>query len=126
MSRGASILDQLRDIPPLRTMQHTIDAECFNSARVALHRFGAPLTVELQRPTLVLLLDEHDWVAVPPWDLALPLLHWSGFHREHPDHLHENVLSELRLFDIRSGLVMRTALDALQHALRDMLAPDHL
>ena len=123
MAPRASVLDQLRDIPPLRTMQQTVDAACFNSARVALHRFGTPLEVELLRPKLVILLDEHDWVAVPPWDTALPVLHWSGFIRQHHDHIHADVLCELRLFDVRSGLVMRTSLDALHTALRERLSP---
>lgn len=122
MTRGSSILDQLRAIPPLRVMSQSIDAECFNTVRIAMLRHGAPLAVELKRPLLTMLVDESVWVAVPPWDHTLPLLMWRSFDHAQRGGLHEPVHCELRLFDMRSGLVMRTALDALCEELRVLLS----
>lgn len=113
MTQRSSIRNQLRDIPPLRVWPQTIDAQCFNTVRLALLRRGAPLEVNLRRPALTMLLDDECWVAVLPWDTAMPILLWSEFDYLQRAGLHEAVHCRLELFDIRSGLVMRTALDAL-------------
>ncbi|MBI3774244.1 MAG: hypothetical protein HY273_01595 [Gammaproteobacteria bacterium] len=123
MGHTDSILDNLREIHPLREFPKIIEAACFNTVRVALLRLGSPLRIELKRPRLVMLLESNHWVAVSLWDEALPLLLWKDFDPVTRDNLHESVRCTLALFDHCAGLVMGTALDALHHELRVRLNP---
>jgi len=121
MRHTDSVLDNLRDIPPLREFPKIIEATCFNTVRVALLRLGSPLHIALKRPRLSMLIDVHHWVAVSPWDKYLPLLLWKDFDSGQRVNLHESVHCTLALFDHRAGLIMGSALDALHHELRAQL-----
>ncbi len=123
MEPRVSVLDGLREIPPLREFPKLIDAQIFNAVRLALLRLGSPLRIELPRPRLLMLTDADHWVAVSPWDEYLPLLLWKDFDKSHRESLHEPVRCTLALFDHRAGLVMGAALDALYVELRTQLTP---
>jgi len=123
MGHTGSVLNNLREIPPLREFPKMVDAPCFNAVRVALLRLGSPLRIELERPRLLMLIDGQHWVAVSPWDEYMPLLLWKDFDLGQRANLHESVRCTLALFDHRAGLVMGTALDALYSELRAQLSP---
>ncbi len=123
MEHTVSVLQGLREIPPLREFPKTIDAQCFNTVRLALLRLGSPLRIELMRPRLLMLIDADHWVAVSPWDECLPLLLWKDFDKAHRDNLHESVGCTLALFDHRAGLLMSITLDTLYTELRAQLTP---
>jgi len=110
----------LRELEPLRVWPKTISATHYNCVRLALKRLGCPLRHELQRPALILLLDEEVWAGMAPWDEELPLLAWTGFDT-HRSGLDQPVACRLHLYHSHAGLLMGMALDALDAALKARL-----
>jgi hypothetical protein len=110
----------LRDIAPLRVWPKTIPAAHYNCVRLALKRLGCPLRLELQRPAMILLLDEDLWAGMAPWDEDLPLLAWSEFDTRRSG-LDQPVACRLHLYHAHAGLLMGMALDALDAGLRARL-----
>ena len=107
---------------PLRTYPKNIDAACYNRVRLALNRFERPLRVVLpDHRGLEAVLDYDCWLVVDSLQSDQPVLVWADFdHRR--DSLHEPVTCVLRLYHTHAGLVMGTALAALEKALSDRLA----
>ena len=97
-----------------------ISAAHYNCVRLALKRLGCPLRHELQRPALILLLDEEVWAGMAPWDEELPLLAWTGFDT-HRSGLDQPVACRLHLYHSHAGLLMGMALDALDTGLKARL-----
>jgi hypothetical protein len=75
---------------------------------------------ELQRPALILLLDEDLWAGMAPWDEELPLLAWSDFDTRRSG-LDQPVACRLHLYHAHAGLLMGVALDALDAGLKARL-----
>jgi len=112
---------RLPDREPLRSFPKRIEAECYNRARLALHRIANPLRVELpDHRGLEAVLNEDCWLVVDSLSADEPILAWVDF--EHRQALHEPVACVLRLYHVQAGLVMGTALDALDLVLREELA----
>ena len=109
---------------PLRTMPKTIEAACYNQVRLALCRLGVPLRVTLpDHRGLEVILENDHWLCV---DSALddqPIMAWIEFDtRRHNNALHAPVPCELRLYHMHAGLVMGSALVAMQQSLAKRLA----
>lgn len=114
----------IASLRPLRTMPKTIEAACYNQVRLALLRLGIPLRVALpeHRGLEVILVNDH-WLCVDSACDDLPIMAWLDFDtRRHNEALHEPVPCELRLYHMHAGLVMGSALDAMQQSLADRLA----
>jgi hypothetical protein len=110
---------------PLRTFPKRIEAACYNHARLALNRWGEPLRLALPRHRgLDAILVRDRWLCVEAGD-DIPMLAWCGFCARGRSSLHTPVECRLELYHIRAGLIMGTALDALNEGLRARLAPDH-
>lgn len=107
----------LRELTPLRVWPKTISAAHYNCVRLALKRLGCPLRHELQRPALILLLDEDLWAGMAPWDEELPLLAWTEFDT-HRSGLDQPVACRLHLYHAHAGLLMGMALEALNAGLK--------
>jgi hypothetical protein len=113
-----------RELIPLRTLPERIEAACYNQARLALARFGRPLRVALPRHRgLEVILDDARWLCVDAWRDELPVLAWRAFQARGRAALHEPVDCRLELYHAHAGLLMGTALEALDAALRDRIAP---
>lgn len=110
----------LRDVPPLRTLPKTIEAACYNRARLSLLRFGDPLHVELPRLGLDMTLDRKIWLALSLWQEDLPMLAWTDFDGRRAA-LHEPVHCQLKLYHMHAGLLMGPALDTLDKHLYERL-----
>ncbi len=115
----------LRDIAPLRVWPKTIPAAHYNCVRLALKRLGCPLRLELQRPAIILLLDEDLWAGMAPWDENLPLLAWSEFDT-HRSGLNQPVACRLHVYHAHAGLLMGVTLDALDAGLKARLEAQRL
>ncbi len=107
----------LRELEPLRVWPKVISAAHYNCVRLALKRLGCPLRHELQRPALILLLDEDLWAGMAPWDEELPLLAWTEFDT-HRSGLDQPVACRLHLYHAHAGLLMGMALEALNAGLK--------
>lgn len=117
-------MDHRKDIHPLRVMPKTIEAVCYNHAHLALLRISNPLRVELpDHRGLEIILSRHDWLCVDSANDDQPIMAWLDFDtRSHNQALHEPVPCLLRLYHMHAGLVMGSALDALNQSLVDKLA----
>jgi len=115
------------ELPPLRVMPKAIEAPCYNRVRLALRRLGNPLRLPLpQHRGLDAILDDQAWVCVDTICNDFPVLAWCGFAVQGRDSLHTPVDCHVRLYHWKAGLIMGTALDALDTALRERLAPPGL
>ena len=112
------------NLRPLRVIPKTIEAACYNQVRLALLRLGNPLRVPLpEHRGLEIILENHYWLCV---DSALedqPIMAWLDFDtRRHNQALYEPVSCELRLYHTHAGLIMGSALDAMEQSLSLRLA----
>jgi hypothetical protein len=116
-------VDAIRGFPPLRTFPKRLEAAYYNRVRVALRRFGNPLRVALpEHNGLHAILEDAAWVCVDSTRNDLPVLAWLGFANRR-ERLHEPVDCRLELYHCRAGLIMSTALEALDRSLRERLPP---
>ena len=116
-------IDTLR---PLRVMQKTIEAACYNHVRLALRRLGNPLRVDLpDHRGLDIILSDHLWLCVDITRDDQPIMAWLDFDiRQRNQALHAPVPCQLRLYHMHAGLVMGSTLDALYQSLLQQLAGD--
>jgi len=115
--------DRLSDREPWRVFPKTIEAACFNRARLALQRIACPLRIALpEHRGLEAILDDRDWLVVDSLAGDMPILVWCDFQTFDRDNLHKAIACQLKLYHSHAGLVMGTALEALNRALADALA----
>lgn len=115
---------RIAGIRPLRIMPKIIEAACYNQVRLALLRLGKPLRVELpEHRGLEIILESDHWLCVDSTRDDQPVMVWLDFDtRKHNNALHEPVPCQLRLYHMHAGLVMGSALDALEESLLTKLA----
>jgi hypothetical protein len=111
------------DLKPLRVLPKTIDAHCYNLARLALRRLPRPVRVALDGLRgLEILVEDKYWLCVDSNAEDRPILAWTDFETKDRSSLHEPVRCQLYLLHHHSGLVMGLALDALERALDKALS----
>ncbi|MEA2079820.1 MAG: hypothetical protein U9P00_08185, partial [Pseudomonadota bacterium] len=90
---------------------------------LALRRLGNPLRVDLpDHRGLEVILNDHHWLCVDSIKDDQPIMAWLDFDtRSHNQALHEPVPCQLRLYHMHAGLVMGSALDALDQSLTGKL-----
>lgn len=112
------------DLVPLRSMPKTIESSCYNHVRLALRRLGNPLRVALPgHRGLEMILYDKCWLCVDSTNDDQLILAWLNFDtRRHNQALFEPVPCQLNLYHIHAGLVMGSALDALDESLSQSLA----
>jgi len=107
----------------LRVMPKIIDAACYNHVRLALLRLGRPLRVSLpDHRGLEIILNNDCWVCVDSTHDDQIIMVWLEFDTgKHNQALHAPVPCQLRLYHMCAGLVMGSALEALDQTLADEL-----
>lgn len=112
------------NISALRILPKTIEAICYNHVRLALSRLGNPLRVELpEHRGLEVILNNQHWLCVDSNHDDQPIMAWLNFDTSsHNQALHEPVPCQLRLYHMHAGLIMGSALDALDQSLAEKLA----
>ncbi|MHB1093325.1 hypothetical protein [Thiobacillus sp.] len=118
----------MRSVPddpsPLRVMPKTIPATCYNRVRLALIRLGKPLRFDLPgHRGLEMVLTDEAWRCVDSFAGDQLILVWRAFASDGRDDLAKPVTCELYLYHHCAGLVMGTALSAMEEALDARLAP---
>ena len=107
------------DISPLRIMPKTIEAAFYNHVRLALLRLGNPLRIELpDHRGLEIILSNDNWLCVDSARDDQLIMMWCDFdtHR-HNSALFEDVPCRLHLYHMHAGLIMGSALDALDQSI---------
>lgn len=110
----------LDDLTPLRSMPKTVPAGHYNDVRLALRRLGNPLRIEMPRLNLEIVLYDKVWWCLRHYEDELPFLAWTDFKARRAG-LHDPVPCQLHLYHFHAGLLMGTALDALQERVRERL-----
>jgi hypothetical protein len=113
------------DPQPLRVMPKAIPATCYNRVRLALIRLGKPLRFGLPRHRgLEMVLTDEAWCCVDSLSEDQLILAWRAFASGGRDNLTEPVACELFLYHHCAGLVMGSALTAMEETLDARLAPN--
>ncbi len=101
----------------LRIFPKCIDASCYNAIRLALRRIANPLRVDLPlHRGLSVILDDHVWFCVDSLHGDMPVLAWRDFEVHERNSLQEVVNCQLHLYHAHAGLIMGSALEALESA----------
>ncbi len=114
-------MSHLRDIPPMRSMPHYLDATLYNHARLALLRIGQPLELELEQLAMDMVLENTRWVGYHCQQISLPLIAWDGFDSSRSA-LDAPVNCTLHLYHHHSWLQMPRILMAIDKELQLLLA----
>ena len=111
------------DITPLHLMEKTIDADYYNHVRLALMRIANPLRVELPgHRGLEIILHDSYWFCIDSLRDDQPVMAWCDFDtRVHNQALHQPVTCRLCIYHLHAGLVMGSALEALDQTLVEKL-----
>jgi len=99
----------------LRIFPKCIDASCYNAIRLALRRIANPLRIDLPHHRgLSVILDDNVWFCVDGFHEDLPVLAWRDFEVRERSSLQEVVNCQLHLYHSHAGLIMGSALEALE------------
>ena len=115
--------ERLADREPWRIFPKTIEAGCYNRVRLALQRIARPLRIALpDHRGLDAILDDSNWLIVDSLAGDMPILMWCDFQTHDRDNLHKPIACLIKLYHSHAGLIMGTALEALDSALTDALS----
>jgi hypothetical protein len=106
----------------MRSLPKSVDARYYNRVRLALIRLGKPLRVALpELGQAAMLLNDEEWLCVDTSRDDLPMMAWREFEVSGRDALHEPVRCTLELYHTHAGMLMGSALQALDAALAERL-----
>ena len=111
------------NITPLRLMEKTIEAYYYNHVRLALMRIANPLRVALPgHRGLEIILHDSYWFCIDSLRDDQPVMAWCDFDTSnHNKDLNRPVTCHLCLYHIHAGLIMGSALEALDRTLVEKL-----
>jgi len=117
------MLEPLDSLDTIRTFQKTIEASCYNHVRLALNRISDPCRIDLDEHLgLSVILNKDFWLCIDSVHHNQPIMAWLDFDtRKHNLALHLPVHCQLRLYHMQAGLIMGSALDALDRELARQL-----
>ena len=111
----------VRDITPIRSVPHALEAALFNHARLALVRVGSPLELELDKLGVDMVLENTRWVGYHFMQTSLPLIAWDDFDLSRSA-LDTPVACTMHLYHQHSWLRMPQILRALDQELQLLLS----
>jgi|GEM_PF-5076826 len=114
-------MNLMRDMTPIRSIPHTLEAALYNRARLALLRIGNPLELELEGLAIDIVLENTCWVGYHSHQTSLPLIAWDGFDTGRSA-LDAPVSCTVHLYHHHSWLLMPRILLTLEKVLRLQLA----
>lgn len=110
-------------LPILKTTNIWIKAADYNRVRIALKRFGSPLSLDLRRlPGKKMRLSNEVWTCVDPTQHNLPLISWSHFLANRRTALTAPVQCEIRIYQPHAGLLSQVVFNELGLILEDRLS----
>lgn len=113
---------RIENVPKLKTVPASIDAQLYNIARLATIRFETPLRVRLSgHKTIDVILTQNSWVCIDRAMYDLPALAWTHTNPEARQALHMPVESELHYYHIHANISAYKILKSLQAALEELL-----
>lgn len=115
---------RLDELPVLRSRPESVDAARYNRVRLALHRLGNPLRIELpELRSLDFILEDDVWAIVDRDFNDIAVVAWTDF--EHRSTLHQPIRCTLRYYHAHADAVIETALQQLNEILDARLLTTH-
>jgi len=114
---------RIENVPKLRTVPASINAQLYNTALLAILRLEAPLRIRLPGlRTIDVVLNRNTWVCLDRAMYDLPALAWTHINQTGRGALHAPVECELHYYHIHANISAHKVLDSLHTALEEMLA----
>ena len=108
---------------PLRVLTKTIEGAVYNRIRIGILRLGTPVHFPLENHKgLTCAMDRHVWFVYEDLQGTKPVMAWLGFRRSDECSLSVPVTCELRAYHLHAGLIMGSALDAIEQAVAQRVA----
>ncbi len=119
------MIKRLKDIPVYSSAQVNIEAEIFNTIRIATQRLALPIRLTLPRFQYIDVIIDHDsWACVDRSLNDLPVIAWTEFEITNRSALHLPVSCRISNYHFQSSQVVEGALSFTKMALeRQLIAP---
>jgi hypothetical protein len=117
------MIKRLTDIPVYSSAQVSIEAEIFNTIRIATQRLALPIRLTLPRFQYIDVVIDHDsWACVDRSLNDLPVIAWTEFEITNRIALHLPVNCKISNYHFQSSQVLAGALTFTKMALERKLA----
>jgi len=105
------------------TLKKVIPAEDYNRIRLAFHRIGNPLHIELHgMRCLDIILNNQYWLVMDRCMDDQWIMAWTDFQPTNRSAIHTPVNCMLRLYHMHAGLIMGDVIETLGSTLDQKLA----
>lgn len=120
---------RLDKIPTLQTRTDNLDARFFNSVRLGLIRYGAPLRLELAGLRgMDIILERERWACVDRTLFDLPVIAWDRFESirdaDRPQSLLQSIRCRVRHYHCNANHISAIVLAATVSAIGDRFEQD--
>jgi len=117
------MIKRLKDIPVYSSTQVNIEAEIFNTIRIATLRLALPIRLTLPRFQYIDVIIDHDsWACVDRSLNDLPVIAWTEFDITNRSALHLPVSCKISNYHFQSSQVVEGALSFIKMALERQLS----
>ncbi len=117
------MIKRLSDIPVYSSAQVNIEAEIFNTIRLATQRLTLPIRLTLPRFQYIDVIIDHDaWACVDRSLNDLPIIAWTEFEITNRSALHLPVSCKISNYHFQSSQVVEGALSFTKMALEGQLS----
>ncbi|MCF6323994.1 MAG: hypothetical protein L3J89_06705 [Gammaproteobacteria bacterium] len=114
---------RIGNVPRLRTVPASINAELYNIALLATLRLEAPLRIPLPGlRTIDAVINRNSWICLDRAMYDLPALAWTHINPKGRDALHTPVDCKLHYYHIHANISAHKVLTSLYGALEKALA----
>jgi len=117
------MIRRLTDIPVYSSAQVNIEAEIFNTIRIATQRLALPIRLTLPRFQYIDVIIDHDsWACVDRSLNDLPVIAWTDFEITNRSALHLPISCKISNYHFQSSQVVEGALSFTKIALERKLS----
>jgi len=117
------MIKRLNEIPVYSSTQTTIEAEIFNTIRIATQRLALPIRLTLPRFQYIDIIIDHDsWACVDRSLNDLPVIAWTEFEITNRSALHLPITCKISNYHFQSRQVVDGALTFTKIALERKLS----
>ncbi len=113
---------RIENVPKLRTVPASINADLYNRALLATLRLEAPLRIRLPGlRTIDVVINRDTWICLDRTMYDLPALAWTHINQKGRNALHTPIDCELHYYHIHANISAPKVLTSLYGALEEVL-----
>lgn len=118
---------KISHIPIYEHRESEINAQHFNTVRIALNRIAKLIRIELpELRTLDLILDADEWIVVDHSLNDIPVVAWTDFQVQHRDNLHQPIKCSLNLYHTHADIILEKVINSMEQILHEKLTDEFL